>query len=568
MTLGLVASAGSRGVPIPTRACWSFPNLTRKLLHLRRTCLGEHAAQVNVTTIHLTKNMKSRPHVDRGNLGWSDLVAVGDFTGGGTWVELTPPQSAGLHIHTHIMEESIPRGKYWAGDHVRGHVVDVHNRWLHFDANKLHFTMDFAGERYCIIFFGMKRQAQTPSVARVYMERLGFGFAHVLGAAAPSAGDMAIVEAALRGERIVGSSAPAPPATKALARRGTKRPAATVPRCLRPPPPLELERLVGNWRLSGGTFDLQRQGTGLVFTDSRHEGKILEGALQREQKNVWAADLAIKTAMSSLGAAAMQACGVVELEFFPDRDELQVQETVFLSWAEEHIAGVARRVLPTPAATSNDSTSVRLVIAPPEQPPMPTRLLPHLLVRSPSAAGHASSSLTILPERGWRSQLHVQEMEHATLHQNKAATPGATAAVKGDALNGADSCPLTETSAATLPVVNDNLSALAVPVKSQPSDHIRVEPESSPWAPLDSVCVERAMPEVPADVMPNATQETTVAAFVSMGFSMQEADEALRSARGDAELAVAILCSQANTSSCAMLANNVRAEASLSDCGC
>jgi len=73
------------------------------------------------TTIQVNKNMKCLPHIDRNNVGPSFIIALGDFTGGELVVE--------------------------------GEKFDVKNKFVEFDGTKGHWTEDFKGERYSLVFF-------------------------------------------------------------------------------------------------------------------------------------------------------------------------------------------------------------------------------------------------------------------------------------------------------------------------------------------------------------------------------------------------------------------------------
>lgn len=94
-----------------------FPNLLNKLDSL----IKSYDKDFTYTTIQLNKNIKSPPHIDKNNIGNSYIIGLGNYTGG----------------------ELIIEGKEY----------DIHNKFLKFDGNMGHWTNDFNGTRYSIIFF-------------------------------------------------------------------------------------------------------------------------------------------------------------------------------------------------------------------------------------------------------------------------------------------------------------------------------------------------------------------------------------------------------------------------------
>ena len=80
-------------------------------------------ARYPFTSITMNFNYQSKVHKDTFHVGGrSRIIALGDFDGGELWVEGT-------------------------GN------VDVHGRWYDFDGTASHKTLDFAGERYSLIYF-------------------------------------------------------------------------------------------------------------------------------------------------------------------------------------------------------------------------------------------------------------------------------------------------------------------------------------------------------------------------------------------------------------------------------
>jgi len=99
----------------PSKYNIRYPELFKKLQDF---AIQEN---INYTTIQINKNIKSPPHIDKNNVGLSYIISLGDFTGG----------------------ELIIEGKSF----------DIHKRLIKFDGNKGHWTVDFIGTRYSIIYF-------------------------------------------------------------------------------------------------------------------------------------------------------------------------------------------------------------------------------------------------------------------------------------------------------------------------------------------------------------------------------------------------------------------------------
>ena len=85
-------------------------------------------------------------HVDKGNLGPSAFVGVGDYTGGGLWV------------------------------HGKG-LLDAKYRWHVYDGNDAHATVPFKGPgaRYTFVFFTVKQYKKVPkSDVKFLSDAIGF----------------------------------------------------------------------------------------------------------------------------------------------------------------------------------------------------------------------------------------------------------------------------------------------------------------------------------------------------------------------------------------------------------
>lgn len=189
MTLGLIVSKSSKGIPVPSKPTWLYPNLCELLLRfLRRHLSGAGALGLEFdassplsedmmcTSIQLNKNYCAREHVDINNLGPSWLIALGDWTSGGElWVE--DPTGDEQHVVGSDVHGRGNRMVYRAGECCRGRTVDVRDKWFSFDGRRLHFVRDFGGgERFSIVFFVTRRCSAAPDIARSFLTRLGFQF--------------------------------------------------------------------------------------------------------------------------------------------------------------------------------------------------------------------------------------------------------------------------------------------------------------------------------------------------------------------------------------------------------
>ncbi len=94
------------------------------LLH---SFMTEHNPEFNYKSVYITKNCKSKPHKDSGNSTSSIIVSMGDHEGGALCID--------------------------EGDG-RNQVFTIRKYSLEFDGRKyLHWTQDFVGTRYSLIYF-------------------------------------------------------------------------------------------------------------------------------------------------------------------------------------------------------------------------------------------------------------------------------------------------------------------------------------------------------------------------------------------------------------------------------
>lgn len=349
LCLGLTSPRRIR-FPMPSVATWAHRSLITRLLHFRISSL-EQDDDLQVTSIQITKNLQSRPHVDRGNMGPSDLIALGDFEGGETWVEevqtLRFGAPAGTNNYEDYQVQEMVNRCYKPGQVVRGRVNDVKNKWLRFDGNTLHFTKPFVGERFCIIFFTMKRQNQVDPVVRVFLEGLGFGFgANLQDPSQPSEEDMRVVNAAIHCWPIPADAAAATSSSSSTPHAPLDGNAPRPCSSLRSASPEDLALLEGSWLLEGRCFEVVRKvRSQMLFKDTTNAELRLEGILRRtpDESAVWTTDLRRpKDPSKSRSHRLPKALGFLKLSILKPEGGVHFEETIFATRTEgrQRIEGI------------------------------------------------------------------------------------------------------------------------------------------------------------------------------------------------------------------------------------
>ena len=165
MTLGLYAGPSTNGLPGITRATYLFRGLVRGLLRLGR--LANEDVPITCTSIQLNRNLQTIPHRDANNAGESFILGLGSWDGGRLFVQ----QNGGPHKY--MLKESIP-GIGRKGRVLRGNAMDISTLQC-FDGNQVPCTMDFIGERYCIIYYCLGRNyARIPVTVQEGLQDFGF----------------------------------------------------------------------------------------------------------------------------------------------------------------------------------------------------------------------------------------------------------------------------------------------------------------------------------------------------------------------------------------------------------
>ena len=103
----------SAGIAMPTILTTRYPGLCSLLLSYLKL-VAKLPPDFFVTTIQITKNMKSQPLVDKNNLGPSFLICLGKYKGCKTWVERRGGSKK------HVLKKTVMAKRYVKGRCVRG----------------------------------------------------------------------------------------------------------------------------------------------------------------------------------------------------------------------------------------------------------------------------------------------------------------------------------------------------------------------------------------------------------------------------------------------------------------
>ncbi|CAE8689729.1 unnamed protein product [Polarella glacialis] len=143
MILGMYVFAAKIGVSSATER---HPWLARLLVAFANA----HNPDFMFTSIQVNKNYAARPHVDKNNLGTSMIIGLGSYDGGELWVH--DENDAG-DVSFELQEDISCMYHYRSGASYRGRDVDIRDKWLPFNGNRLHFTRPFTGDRYSLVYF-------------------------------------------------------------------------------------------------------------------------------------------------------------------------------------------------------------------------------------------------------------------------------------------------------------------------------------------------------------------------------------------------------------------------------
>jgi hypothetical protein len=104
-------------------------------------CMEPSGAYV-YSSIAVTKQFQSSPHVDMNDKTWQFAFSVGDFDGGGELcVEMSPSEVC---------------------------AIDTHNRLAQIDGRYVHWVAPYEGERFSVVYYRVDGEA-TPRERAVYL---------------------------------------------------------------------------------------------------------------------------------------------------------------------------------------------------------------------------------------------------------------------------------------------------------------------------------------------------------------------------------------------------------------
>ena len=185
------------GPTMATINTWRWQGLCALALLYLTVAVEELPKDFCVTSIQMTKNLKTKISKDTNTTGRSYILLLGDFQGGGTFVERGSPWTR----NDFRVKENVIR-KVRDGQAVVGDVYLGGDIPLPFDGRLYHEAEEFSGERIAIVFFcGKLGLERTPAVTRAYLEGLGFRFPDHIPRRRILRTDEEMVRTALNGRR-------------------------------------------------------------------------------------------------------------------------------------------------------------------------------------------------------------------------------------------------------------------------------------------------------------------------------------------------------------------------------
>jgi hypothetical protein len=133
--LGDVCYRGQKTLNGKTRGESRFNKKFKNLFIFLKTLIQLYCPNFEYTTIQINKNLKSPPHIDKNNIGYSYIIGLGNYIGGNLVIE--------------------------------GKEYDIHNIFLKFDGNLGHWTTDFQGTRYSVIYFTHTFKPPNPKLRKI-----------------------------------------------------------------------------------------------------------------------------------------------------------------------------------------------------------------------------------------------------------------------------------------------------------------------------------------------------------------------------------------------------------------
>ena len=107
-------------------------------------------------------------HVDANNLGPSWIIGLGDYTGGELW--LADPDG---DIELEVKQKMLRRSEK-PGDIIKGRLINIKDKWFHFDGRVPHAAMPFQGNRFSLVYFTSKFHRKMDEHCKQDLVNLGF----------------------------------------------------------------------------------------------------------------------------------------------------------------------------------------------------------------------------------------------------------------------------------------------------------------------------------------------------------------------------------------------------------
>jgi len=139
--LGTVNYRGQASVGYKTQGESKWNKKFPELFSLVKKLINLYKPDFEYTTIQVNKNILSKPHIDKNNVGSSYIIALGGFDGGELFVE--------------------------------GKKYKIKNRWKLFDGTKGHWVNDFKGTRYSLVFFTHTFKPPSPLLRNITVTKYG-----------------------------------------------------------------------------------------------------------------------------------------------------------------------------------------------------------------------------------------------------------------------------------------------------------------------------------------------------------------------------------------------------------
>jgi hypothetical protein len=139
--LGEVNYRGQKFLNYKTRGPSKYNKKFPELFEVLKKFIKKVHPKFTYTTIQINKNILSPPHIDKNNVGPSYIIGLGDYSGGELCIE--------------------------------GKMYNIKNKWKYFNGNKGHWTNNFFGTRYSIVYFTHTFKPPNPLLRNIKVTKKG-----------------------------------------------------------------------------------------------------------------------------------------------------------------------------------------------------------------------------------------------------------------------------------------------------------------------------------------------------------------------------------------------------------